>query len=123
MSSRLEHVGQDFFERVPSADVYVMKHIIHDWEDERCIRLLKNCHQSMDSPGRIFCIDSVIPPMGDSSGVTAKLLDLVMLTFVTGKERTLQQWQELYAAAGFRIANITRLEDNLGTSIIESVKA
>jgi hypothetical protein len=77
----------------------------------------------MDGSGRVFCIDSVIPPLGDTSCVTSKLLDLVMMTFITGKERTLQQWEGLYRAAGFRIANVIPLPDNLGTSIIEGVKA
>ena len=119
IASRLEYVGGDMFESVPRADVYVLKHIIHDWENEQCIRLLQNCHDSMEGAGRIFCIDSVIPPLGDTGGATAKLLDLIMLNLITGKERTLQQWEALYSAAGFRIANITRLDDNLGTSIIE----
>jgi hypothetical protein len=122
VTSRLEYIGGNMFESVPQADAYVMKHIIHDWEDERCIQLLKNCHHSMHHDGRVFCIDSVIPPMGDAGCVTAKLLDLVMMTFITGKERTLQQWESLYSAAGFRIVNVTPLEDNMGTSIIEGAK-
>ena len=121
--SRVEFIGGNMFESVPPADAYVMKHIIHDWEDERCVRLLRNCRTSMNGDGRIFCIDAIVPPMGDASGITAKLLDMVMMTFITGKERTMRQWEDLYRAAGLRVENVTSIQDNLGTSIIEGVKA
>lgn len=123
VSSRLEYVDQDFFERVPSAGVYVLKHIIHDWDDAHCLRLLQNCHQSMKGNGRIICVDTVVPPMGDTSGVAAKFFDLLMMAGVRGKERTLRQWEELYAATGFRLTTVTPLQDNFGTSIVEGVKA
>ena len=66
--ARLEYVGGDMFESVPPADVYIMKHIIHDWDDERCLRLLRNCHLSMEGGGPIICVDAVLPPMGDTGG-------------------------------------------------------
>lgn len=122
MASRLEYVGGDMFESVPPADVYVMKHVIHDWDDERCIRVLRNCHQSMKGEGRVICVDAVLPPMGDTSGTPAKLLDVNMMVFVPGKERTRAQWKELYQAASFQIRSITPLQDNFGTSIVEGVK-
>ena len=106
VSSRLEYVGLDRFERVPSADVYVLKLIIYDWDDEHCLRLLKNCHQSMNGNGRVICVDSVVPPMGDTSGTVPKFFDLLLMGGVPGKERTLRQWEELYAAAGFRLTTV-----------------
>jgi ubiquinone/menaquinone biosynthesis C-methylase UbiE len=122
VAARLEYSGGDMFESVPSADVYIMKHIIHDWEDARCVRLLENCRRAMYGDGRVICVDTVLPPLGDSSGTPAKLLDIVMLTHITGKERTEQQWHAIYRAAGLRIENITPIQDNFGTSIIEGVK-
>jgi hypothetical protein len=122
ISSRLEYIGGDMFKSVPPADVYVMKHIIHDWDDGRCIRLLRNCHQSMTGDGRVICVDAVLAPMGDTAGTPAKLLDCNMMVFISGKERTKVQWDELYQAAGFQIHTITSLRDNFGTSIIEGVK-
>jgi len=122
IASRLEYAGGDMFESVPPADVYVMKHIIHDWDDERCIRLLRNCHQSMQGDGRVICVDAILPPLGDTSGVAAKLLDLNMMVLIPGKERTRLQWDALYQASGFRIRTIAPLDDNYGTSIIEGVK-
>ena len=123
VAARLEYHGQNMFERVPSAHTYIMKHIIHDWDDEHCVRLLQNCRDSMRGDGRVICIDAVLPPMGDSSGTPAKLLDLLMMGAIRGKERTLQQWNELYGAAGFRVTSVTPLRDNFGTSIVEGATA
>jgi 2-polyprenyl-3-methyl-5-hydroxy-6-metoxy-1,4-benzoquinol methylase len=122
VANRLEYVAGDMFESVPRADVYIMKHIIHDWDDEKCIRLLRNCRQSMRANGRVICIDTVLPPMGSTGGTAAKLLDILMLLLVTGRERTEVQWNDLYNAAGLEIRRITPIRDNVGTSIVEGVK-
>lgn len=119
---RVEFVGGDMFEEVPKADVYILKHIIHDWDDARCTRLLRNCRASMEGDGRVLCVDAVLPPMGNTSGTPAKFLDVDMIVFDMGKERTEEQWKELYATADFEIASITPLLDNFGTSIVEGRK-
>lgn len=119
---RVEFVGGNMFKEIPNADVFILKHIIHDWDDTRCIRLLQNCRRSMEGDGRVLCVDAVLPPMGDTSSVPAKFLDVDMIVFDMGKERTEEQWKELYAAAGFEIASITPLLDNFGTSIVEGRK-
>jgi hypothetical protein len=121
--SRLEYIGGDMFTAVPPADTYIFKHIIHDWDDEHCLRVLRNCHNNMEGDGRIICIDSVVPPMGDTSGLAAKVTDIAMMTFIAGKERTKAQWVSLYEQAGFRISSMTPLADNVGTSIVEGVKS
>jgi hypothetical protein len=123
IAARLEYHGGNMFESVPAADAYVMKHIIHDWDDEHCLQLLRNCHRSMDGAGRVICVDSVLPPVGDVGATAAKFLDLLMMVNIRGKERTRRQWEELYAAAGFHVASVTPLQDNFGTSIVEGVKA
>jgi hypothetical protein len=61
--------------------------------------------------------------MGDRSGLAAKVTDIVMMTFIAGKERTQAQWEQLYHDAGFRVLSITPLADNNGTSIVEGVKS
>jgi len=123
IASRLEYVGGDMFTSVPAADTYIFKHIVHDWDDEHCLRVLHNCHNTMEGDGRVICIDSVVPPMGDTTGLAAKVTDIVMMTFIDGKERTKAQWERLFGEAGFRISSITPLADNIGTSIVEGVKA
>lgn len=120
--SRLEFKGGDMFESVPIGQVYILKHIIHDWDDESCIRLLRNCYNSMEYNGSIICIDSILPPMGDTSGLAGKFLDLDMMVFNPGKERTLKEWENLYHDTGFRINDVIPLNDNFGTSIIEGIK-
>jgi SAM-dependent methyltransferase len=122
VASRLEFMGGDMFESVPPADVYIMKHIIHDWDDVRCIRLLQNCCRSMTGDGQVVCVDAVLPPLGDTGLLSAKLLDVNMMVLVPGKERTRKQWEAIYEAAGLRIRSVTSIQDNFGTSIIEGVK-
>jgi len=77
----------------------------------------------MDGNGRIFCVDTVLPPMGDTSAAAGKILDIMVLLAIGGRERTRDQWEALYGAAGLRISRITPLQDNFGTSIIEGVSA
>ncbi|MGH7354780.1 MAG: methyltransferase family protein [Candidatus Rokuibacteriota bacterium] len=72
--------------------------------------------------GRILCVDKVLPPMGDTSASSAKLLDMLMLVSLPGKERTEAEWRALYAEAGLRVASITRIEARSGESIVEGVR-
>lgn len=122
VAARLSYSGGNMFESVPPADVYIMKHIIHDWDDENCVRLLENCARRVPHNSRVICVDTVLPAIGNTAGTAAKLLDIIMLTHVPGKERTEHQWAELYRAAGLNIRTITPIQDNFGTSIIEGVK-
>jgi len=122
IAERLDYLHGDMFESVPAADVYILKHIIHDWEDEKCIQVLQNCCRSVHRGGRVVCVDAVLPPLGNTASLPAKLLDIVMLTHITGKERTEQEWRELYHAANLEIRSITPIQDNFGTSIVDGVK-
>jgi hypothetical protein len=123
VAARLEYVGASMFDSVPPADTYIMKHIIHDWDDEHCVKLLTNCRQSMVGNGRVIAVDTVLPPLGDTGMPTAKVTDIVMMVFIGGKERTLKQWEDLYHAAGLRIVSVTpAANDTMGNSIIEGVK-
>ncbi|WP_416672691.1 methyltransferase [Egbenema bharatensis] len=122
ITQRLKLVGGDMFQAVPEADVYILKHIMHDWDDAQCLQILKNCRQSMTGDGRLLCVDAVLPPMGNTQGTPAKFLDVDMIVFGGGKERTEEQWRELYATAGFELIAITPLQDNFGTSIVEGKK-
>ena len=123
VTSRLTFQGGDMLDDVPPGQVYVLKHIIHDWDDARCMQLLKNCHARMKGPGRLICVDAVLPPMGDVGSTPAKLLDIDMMVFIPGKERTEVQWKALYRAAGFEITSIAPLQDNFGTSVIQGTQA
>jgi len=105
LSGRCEVAGGNFFDTVAGgADAYLLRHIIHDWDDERAIRILKNVHRAMGDGGRLLVVESVIPPGNAPS--FGKLLDLTMLVIPGGKERTEKEYRELFTAAGFRLTRI-----------------
>ncbi len=116
---RLTFQPGDMFDSVPPADVYFLKHIIHDWHDEECKRILSNCRQSMIGEGKLLCVDVVLPPMGDTGGFSGKFFDVDMIAFAMGKERREEEWQALYRDSGFEIVAVTPLNDDFGTSLIE----
>jgi hypothetical protein len=103
----------------PPADTYVLKTVIHDWDDESCVRALGNCRARLAREGRIVCVDKVLPPMGDTSASGAKLLDMLMMVSLPGKERTETEWRALYAAAGLAVTSITPINPRSGESLIE----
>ena len=102
---RCTFAGGDMFASVPAgADAYIMKHIIHDWPEEQCIKLLKNCRKGANANGKLLVVDHVIPPGNDFH--PGKFLDLAMLLFPGGKERTEQEFRELFAASGWRLNRV-----------------
>lgn len=95
----------DMFTTVPAgADAYIMKHIIHDWDDGRCIKILEACRAAVNPGGRLLVVDSVIAP--GNGFQPAKFLDLQMLLMPGGLERTEAQFRALFAAAGWRLTRI-----------------
>jgi hypothetical protein len=116
---RTEVVGCDFFEAVPSADLYLLKFILHDWDDKSCVKILSRCREAMVLGGRIAIIDFLIGDR-DDPGVMA-LMDLNMLAVVTGKERTLAEFDALLAKAGLRRIAVRTADSP--QSIIEAVVA
>jgi hypothetical protein len=119
LSDRCQLVDGNFFESVPSgADAYLMRHIIHDWNDGQSLTILRNCHAAMRSGGRLLVIESVIPPGNDPCG--AKFLDLTMLVIPGGKERTADEYRTLYESSGFRLTRI--VPTSAEVSVIEGVR-
>lgn len=105
MSSRVELVTGDFFQFVPAgADIYLMKHIIHDWDKEHCVKILSNIREAINENGKLLIVETVIPE-GNVPSIS-KLKDLQMLTLVGGLERTKDGYQELLEASGFRMTRI-----------------
>ena len=110
----------DMFSSVPAgADAYIMKHIIHDWPDDLCIQLLKACRKGVNANGRLLVVDSVIRPGNDFS--PGKFLDLQMLIFPSGCERTEKQFCDLFVAAGWQLRRI--IPTAASDSIVEGVPA
>ena len=119
VAARVETVEGDFFAEVPSADGYIMKHIIHDWDDDRCVKILSNIHKAMKGNGKVLIVETVVPEGNEPH--YSKLLDLEMLTSPGGVERTAEEYRELLAQAGFRLTEIVPTKSPF--SIIEAVKA
>lgn len=120
LTERVEVVAGDALEWVaPGGDVYLMKHIVHDWDDERSIRFLENCAAAMQSGGKLLVVEAVLTPPGVPH--FAKLLDLEMLIMSAGgRERTVEEYERLYAAAGLTVTGVHATHGP--HSIIEGVK-
>jgi SAM-dependent methyltransferase len=105
LSDRCELVSGDFFEAVPGgADLHVLKQIVHDWDDERATRLLRNCHRALTPDGRLLLVEMVIP--SDNRPSPAQGMDVNMLVLLGGQERTAEQFARLLEGAGFRLERI-----------------
>lgn len=115
---RCQLMGGDFFQSVPSgADAYVMRHIIHDWNDAKSLTILKNCHAVMPAGKKLLLVESVIPPGNDP--FLGKFLDLTMMLIPGGKERTKDEYRALYDQAGFDLARIVPTDSEV--SVIEGI--
>jgi hypothetical protein len=121
VAGRCQLVSGDFFSSVPSGgDAYVMKHIIHDWDDDRATQILRNCHRAMEPGGKVLIVDAVIPH--GNSAHFGKLLDLEMLVLTPrGRERTRVEFQELLTRSGFRLRRVVPTHTHL--SVVEGVRA
>jgi len=117
VSDRCRVVGGDFFESVPAAgDAYLLRHVLHDWEDREAVAILRNCREAMRPGGRVLVVESVIPPGNDPC--FGKWLDLMMLV-VGGRERTEEQYAGIFSAAGLRLTRV--VPSGHEVSIVEGV--
>jgi len=102
LEGRMELVGGDFFENVPAGgDLYILKSILHDWDDEFSMKILGKLHEVMGPKSRLLVIESVLDEGNHPS--FGKMTDILMLAAAGGKERTLKQWESLLSASGFSI--------------------
>lgn len=104
LTDRVEVVAGNFFESVPPADVYVLSFILHDWDDEKCRRILGSIRAAARPGARLVVVEGVVPP-GDEPHFT-KAIDLVMLAMQGGKERTADEFAQLLSSAGFALDRI-----------------
>jgi hypothetical protein len=105
LGRRCRAVGGDFFDCVPAGgDAYIMKHIIHDWPDDRATTILRNCRKAVNSDGKLLIMERVIPPGNDAD--FGKVLDLEMLVTASGRERTEVEYRQLLAGAGWRLTRV-----------------
>ena len=120
IQERCELVGGDFFKSVTDGgDAYILKWIIHDWDDEQSVAILKNCHRAMVPSGKLLLVEAVIPQSDEPS--FGKFIDLNMLVMTGGRERTEAEYRNLLAAAGFELTRIVSTPSPF--SIIEGAHA
>ncbi|WP_280402916.1 methyltransferase [Nocardia carnea] len=97
----------DFFSAVPEGgDIYVLKNILHDWDDERCHVILERCHQAMPAGGRLLIVESVLPDVVDTADPAPYLTDISMLVNMGGQERTRTEYEQLCRRAGFTVTGV-----------------
>lgn len=117
---RMAFVAGDFFAGVPEdGDTYILRKVIHDWDDAEAIAILRQCRAAMRPGGRLLVMEMVVP---DGNGFSpAKLLDLLMLVYPGGQERSLGEYRALLAAAGFALRTVTATKSPI--SILEAEPA
>ncbi len=112
LDDRVETASGDFFKAVPAGDAYIMKHIIHDWDDARAVTILKNIRAAMTkADGRVILLETVIQP-GNQPDL-GKFIDLEMLMLPGGRERTAEEFAALFARAGFTLSRVVPTESPL----------
>jgi hypothetical protein len=120
VGDRSTTVPGSFFESVPAGhDAYLMRHIIHDWDDAKSLTILGHCRKAIPPSGTLLLIEGVIPPGNDES--FTKFLDLNMLLIPGGQERTEAEYRQLLASAGFRLTRIVPTRTEI--SVIEAAPA
>jgi hypothetical protein len=120
LQDRIEAIAGSFFETVPGpADLCVLKHIIHDWNDELSTRILANCRSALENDGRVLVCEMLISQGSES--IPAKLFDIEMLVGPGGRERTESEFAHLFAAARLKLNRI--IETSTPLRLLEAVSA
>jgi hypothetical protein len=120
LADRCEAVACDFFKSVPKGgDAYVMKHIIHDWDDKRASTILNNIRSAMgDKRGKVILLETVIPEGPEPH--LGKFIDIEMLAYPGGRERTAEEFKALFDGCGFELTQIVPTKSPL--SVVEAVR-
>lgn len=117
LSARCRVVEGDFFRSVPAlGDFYLLRKVIHDWDDEQAQRILRNCRSAMTEGSRLLLMETVVP--AGNAPAYAKLLDLLMLVYSGGRERTELEYRNLLRVAGFSVSRVVSTAS--AVSIIEA---
>jgi O-methyltransferase domain len=107
LAERCNVIEGSFFESIPAgADAYHLRHIIHDWTDEQCAQILGHCRKVIPDDGKLLITDCVVP--AGNEPCMSKNMDITMLAFPGGQERTEAEFRSLFSASGFELNSITR---------------
>src|SRR5919112_1154832 len=100
LQDRCKYVKGDMFEQIPSADLYTMKMILHDWNDDECVKILSNIHKSASDKSKVFIIEHIVPNPGTPH--FSKLFDVHMMCATSGRERTIEEYKSILNQSGWR---------------------
>jgi hypothetical protein len=123
LGGRCEIVGGDFFKKVPAGgDAYLLKHVIHDWNDDRATDILRSCRRAMRAEAKLLIVEGVYPPRIDQSDESrgAAANDVNMLVCTGGRQRSQAEFRSLLDAAGFRLTRIVPTQTPV--KVIEGVR-
>lgn len=120
VADRCDTITGSFLKSVPpGADVYLLKNILHNWDDESCVTILRNCREAMDAQAKLLVITPLVPEQHDvansADALQISILDIEMMVVTTGRERTLTEYERLFTAAGLRLGDVTRAQMRDGT--------
>ena len=119
LADRFSAVAGDFFVEVPSADYYLLKWILHDWSDEDCTAILRNCRASARPGARMLVVETVVGELGTAD--PASVLDMNMLACTNGRERDLAEFDTLFAASGWRRVGLSPTRSMISLLEVEAV--
>jgi hypothetical protein len=118
VAARCDTLAGDFFTSVPAGgDAYLLSNVLHDWEDERALQILRNCRRAMADHSKLLVVEGVLPQGNEPSRI--KLVDVIMLTLLGGQQRTEAEFRALYARAGFQLTNVVTTSSDV--CVIEGV--
>ena len=105
LAARSGYAACDFFREIPTGTrAYLMKSVIHDWDDERAREILRHCRRAVPADGALLLVESRLPE--DSAPAPGKLVDIAMLLLTGGRERTTEEYRALLAEGGFRLSRV-----------------
>lgn len=120
----VEHVAGDMFQSIPSADVVFIKHVLHNWDDDRCVKILENCRKALPDNGRLIVVEAVLSDQPCLTQEVKMIFDLIMISYTGGgRERNEQQWRSLLQKSGFTTLKIATLPGITALNILETTKA
>lgn len=121
VANRCQIVGRDFFESVPAGgDAYLLRQIIHDWDDDRATQILRTCRRALSDRGKLLVVERRVD-CDYRQALAALHIDLEMLVNVGGRERTDDEYAALFAGAGFHLTTIIPLNDTVGFAVFEGI--
>jgi SAM-dependent methyltransferase len=120
LQSRCQYVAGDFLNHPPpETDVCILKSILHDWDDDKSLAILKNCRDALKPGSALLVVEKIMPDFV-AGHPTVVIGDLHMLAVTGGKERTVNEYKKLFSAVGFKLKKTTPL--STGHSVLETIR-